>query len=413
MKQNKVVIVGAGISGLVAASVLEKQGISPIILESSDSVGGRVKTDVVDGYQLDHGFQVLLEAYPFAKKYLNYDLLHLQKLLPGAKIFLNGKASTIGDPTRALSLALPTLFAGVGSIADKRKILALNNELKSKTLAQIFLSKEITTQQYLEDFGFSSKIIERFFRPFFTGIFLENNLETSSRMFQFVYKMFGEGLATIPMEGIGAISKQLQENLKSTSFNFNTKVSRIEDGLLILENGLEIKSDYTIIAAPTATFTGDAAQAVRWKSCDTLYFEVERMFQKPIIGLVADFDALINNIFCHSSVETTSKGAKQLLSVTVVKSHNLNDLNLIKKVIEELKTYCDISVGKHIKTYQIKKALPVLHNTTNELSLKDISLYPTTFMAGDYLLNSSLNAAMYSGEFAANAVLQHIEIMKS
>lgn len=413
MEQKKVVIVGAGVSGLVAATVLEAQGIRPIILEASNSVGGRVKTDVVDGYQLDHGFQVLLEAYPFAQKYLDYTSLTLQKLLPGATIFLNGKATTIGDPSRALSLAIPTLFANVGSIADKKKVLSLNAEMKSKTLEQIFLSKETTTQQYLTDFGFSTKMIERFFRPFFTGIFLENKLETSSRMFQFVYKMFGEGLATIPKDGIEAISNQLKSKLVHTSFNFNTNVNRIEDKRIILDNGLEIETDYIIIAAPTATFTGDAAQAVRWKSCETLYFEVDSMYQKPLIGLIADADALINSIFCHTSVETTSKGNKRLLSVTVVKKHSFSELDLIKEVVLQLNTYCNITVTKHIKTYQIKKALPVLHNTTNELSVKDISLYPTTFMAGDYLLNSSLNAAMYSGEFAAKAVLQHIHKTKA
>ena len=115
-KDYKIHIVGAGISGLIAAKTLEENGYSPVIIEASDSVGGRVKTDIIDGYQLDHGFQVLLEAYPYAQKHLDYTRLDLQEFLPGALIFKQGNSQTIGDPFRALSLTIPTLTANVGSL---------------------------------------------------------------------------------------------------------------------------------------------------------------------------------------------------------------------------------------------------------------------------------------------------------
>ena len=118
----KIHIIGAGVAGLVAAIELEKSGYAPVILETSDSVGGRVKTDIIEGYQLDHGFQVLLEAYPMAKKYLDYKGLELQKLLPGAVIYRNGHAHKIGDPTRDFSFMWATLTASIGSMADKVKI---------------------------------------------------------------------------------------------------------------------------------------------------------------------------------------------------------------------------------------------------------------------------------------------------
>jgi phytoene dehydrogenase-like protein len=103
-------IIGAGISGLIAAQILENHGYHPTIIEASSTVGGRVKSDIVNGYTLDHGFQVLLTSYPAAKKYLDYKDLDLQKLLPGATLFKNGKSQTIGDPLRSLSLLFPTLL---------------------------------------------------------------------------------------------------------------------------------------------------------------------------------------------------------------------------------------------------------------------------------------------------------------
>jgi phytoene dehydrogenase-like protein len=223
-KEYKIHIVGAGISGLVAAKVLEDKGFEPIILEATDRVGGRVKTDVVNGYQLDHGFQVLLTAYPAAQKYLDYKALNLQRFLPGAAIFKKSKASIIGDPLRDISLLFPTLFSGIGSVKDKLKVLKLNHYLKKKSLEEIFNSKSQTTKSYLMDYGFSDEMIKQFFKPFFSGIFLETELETSSRMFEFVYKMFGEGDAAIPKAGIEAIPKQLCQNLKHSTFKFNTKV---------------------------------------------------------------------------------------------------------------------------------------------------------------------------------------------
>ncbi|MDA9882162.1 FAD-dependent oxidoreductase, partial [Crocinitomicaceae bacterium] len=103
-KDIKIYIIGGGVSGLIAAKVLEDNGFYPIIIEASDRVGGRVKTDIVDGYQLDHGFQVLLTSYPAATKYLDFEMLDLQFLLPGATIFKNQQQKIIGDPLRQLSL---------------------------------------------------------------------------------------------------------------------------------------------------------------------------------------------------------------------------------------------------------------------------------------------------------------------
>ena len=71
-------IIGAGVSGLVAAKVLEEKGYSPVVIEATGRVGGRVKTDIVEGYQLDRGFQVLLTAYPAIQKYIDMDALDLQ-----------------------------------------------------------------------------------------------------------------------------------------------------------------------------------------------------------------------------------------------------------------------------------------------------------------------------------------------
>ncbi len=406
-KSPSIHIIGGGISGLIAARVLEEHGLSAIIIEATDRLGGRVKTDVVDGYSLDHGFQVLLTAYPAAKKYLDFDALELQEFLPGSAIFKNGKQKIIGDPLRNLSLLIPTLFSGIGTVNDKLKILALNRRLRKKSIQNIFAEKEQTTRVYLENIGFSEAIITNFFTPFFSGIFLENKLDTSSRMFEFVYKMFGEGNAALPKDGIQAIPKQLFEKLKSTTFIFNTKVKSVENGSIKLESGETLKSNFTIIATQASGLVSNLKnQATLWKSCDTLYFEVaKREIKKPLIGLIAMHNALINNIFYHTSLQTSATATKELLSVTVVDKQNLTNKQLVTEVQKELKELCNIDSCTFIKQYNIPMALPNLQDIQYEMLPSETRLTETIFLAGDTQLNGSLNAAMIAGERAALEVI--------
>ena len=406
-KSPSIHIIGGGISGLIAARVLEEYGLSATIIEATDRLGGRVKTDVVDGYSLGHGFQVLLTAYPAAKKYLDFDALALQEFLPGSAIFKNGKQKIIGDPLRNLSLLLPTLFSGIGTVNDKIKILALNRRLKKKSIQNIFAEKEQTTHVYLENIGFSEAIITNFFTPFFSGIFLENKLDTSSRMFEFVYKMFGEGNAALPKDGIQAIPKQLFEKLKSTTIIFNTKVKSVENGSIILESGETLKSNFTIIATQASGLVSNLKnQATLWKSCDTLYFEVaKREIKKPLIGLIAMHNALINNIFYHTSLQTSATATKELLSVTVIDRQNLTNKQLVTEVQKELKELCNIDFCTFIKQYNIPMALPNLQDIQYEMLPSETRLTETIFLAGDTQLNGSLNAAMIAGERAALEVI--------
>ncbi|TVZ14332.1 NAD(P)/FAD-dependent oxidoreductase [Maribacter sp. MAR_2009_72] len=411
-KQNyKIHIVGAGVSGLIAARVLEQNGFSPIILEATERVGGRVKTDVINGYQLDRGFQVLLTAYPAAKKYLNFNSLELQRILPGASIFKNKKQHIIGDPLRDLSLLFSTLFANIGTVTDKLKILRLNTTLKNTSLSEIFATKEQSTLAYLKNFGFSDGMIRDFFKPFFSGIFLEDQLETSSRMFQFVYKMFGEGDVAVPKGGMEEIPKQLVRQLQNTSIQYNTAVASINEKEILLANGTTLESDFTIVATEPSQFISNLKnQATEWHSCDTLYFETDtRKINKKLIGLLPETDSLINNIFYPTSLETKTSGTKELLSVTVVNNKGVTGKELVNRVQEELSKYCGITSCALLKHYHIPMSLPKLSELQYEVRPSETRLTETIYLAGDVQLNGSLNAAMLAGESAALGVLENLE----
>lgn len=400
--EAKVYIVGAGISGLIAATELEALGYKPVILESDSAVGGRVQTDLIDGYQLDRGFQVLLEAYPKAIKYLDYDALELQSLDSGALLFENGTSKPFGDPLRDSRFLLPMTFSSDATLGDKWKSYQLNKRLQSTELTDIFQQEEVTTFEHLKRLGFSDLIINRFFRPFFSGIYLEPDLVTSNRMFEFVFKMFGAGRAMIPKGGIGAIANQLADKLNQTTIRLNCKVQRVTNDAIYLENGEQIITDFTIIASNPDKLLNNYATNLRWKRCDSLYFTVSgRTIKEPIIGLSTQYDSLVNNIFYPTSIETSSRGSDELLSVTVVKDHELDLDELVSKVQEELKEEFGISQATFLKHYSIDHALPELQNIQYQSGSGESLLTERIAIAGDHQLNASLNAAMASGETAA------------
>ena len=401
------IIIGAGVAGLVAAIELEKAGYTPTILEATDRVGGRVKSDDLNDFPADHGFHVLLTEYPEAQHYLDYEKLDLINFLPGSVIFKNGKMEKIGDPMRDVSFLWPTTFADVGSVNDKRLILQLSLALKKKSIEEIFAEPEVTTLAYLKDYGFSDEMIGDFFQPFFAGIYLEEDLVTSSRMFEFVYKMFGNGFAAIPRKGMQAIPDQLANQLTRTTIRFKSIVNRIEDHQVYLESGEVLMAEQIIIATdPSPFFIKKDLKPTQWKSCYNLYFQTAKsVLEDPIIGLLPGKETMVNNFhYLDDLYGSRDEENTAILSVTVVKDHDLSAADMVQQVKTELAAHCKIEAGELLKIFHIKKALPQVTDLKYKSSVDMISPYDGIYFCGDYLANSSLNAAMASGRVVAELV---------
>jgi protoporphyrinogen oxidase len=297
------------------------------------------------------------------------------------------------------------MMASIGSLGDKLKILKLATKLKKKSIEAIFSTPETSTLNYLQDFGFSEKIIHNFFQPFFAGIYLEENLNTSSRLFEFIYKMFGTGYATIPRKGMQAIPDQLAAQLSNTVIRLNTAVKQIDQKTIKLDNGESIEADQIIIATDLGhLLTSHKRQKTAWKSCYNIYLESEKsVFNEAIIGLLPNKELLVNNFHFLNDV---FEGDKDILSVTVVKPHSLTDEQMIKKVKKELLDYCNIKTKELVKLYHIKKALPDLDQLSYIPAVDDLFIAPGMYCCGDQLANGSLNAAMASGRLAAEQIIQ-------
>ncbi|NND31727.1 MAG: NAD(P)-binding protein [Saprospiraceae bacterium] len=400
-------IIGAGISGLICAWELEQKGFSPIIIEKNPDVGGRLQTVSVGDYALDRGFQVLLTAYPAVKRYLDLDALKLKNFLAGAAIRKNKVLFQLADPLRHPALWKKTLDFPFATSRDKLLIIKLVLTLRLKTVRSIFGSREVKTLDYLSSYGFSQQFIQSFFLPFFSGIFLENKLETSSRMFEFVLKMFIEGNATVPSGGIQQIPLQLKSRLKNTSFLFNTTVSTIAERVIKLIDQRQLATDYLVIATDPAKILPDypTSQPIEWQHCQNLYFKVGRpIFTEPLLGLIADEDSLINNFHFINSGEASS-----IISVTIVKTHRLEYPELVRKVKEEISELCPGRPPELIESFNIDHALPIHSAVEYAPVATKIRIANWVFLAGDHMANPSLNGAMESGKAAADLLYKVIK----
>lgn len=409
MEDQKIYIIGAGISGLVAAIELEKAGFTPVILESSGEIGGRMKTDSLDGFLLDHGFQVINTAYPEAKKYLDYGQLHLKMFDPGAVIFDKTESYIITDPLRNPLKFVGMAFSKVGTFLDKVKMFTLTQELKKKSNEEIFNEPSFPTLQYLKNYGFSDLVITNFFKPFFRGIFLEKHLNTSSRMFEFIFKMFALGNAAVPAKGMGEIPKMLRMQHSKTQIFFNSPVKQVVGKSIHLDNGDIIEADRIIIATqPDRVMPQLQGQFPPAQKVINLYFSLQRSFMaRPMIGLLAGEGYLVNNlVFMDDVSDVYSPKDRSLLSVTVLET-TLPENDLIKAVQAELELISGVKADyfKFIKSYYINYALPAVDDLKYSIPISECKITDHVYLAGDYLLNGSINAAMTSGRIAAEAVI--------
>ncbi|PKH66669.1 FAD-dependent oxidoreductase [Flavobacterium sp. ALD4] len=407
-----ITIIGAGISGLSVGLHLHREGFSVKIIESSDRAGGRIKTDIVDGFRLDRGFQVLLTSYPEAKMLLDYEALQLKTFLPGATVLYDGGQFEIADPFRRPSALLATVFAPVGSLKDKINTFVLKQKLIRKSIKGIFLQEQKSSLEQLKSYGFSSKMIDRFFKPFFSGIFLENKLETPNRMFDFVMKMFSEGDAALPALGMEEIPKQLASQLPADTFLYNTKVVDIRENSIFTSTGAEIKSDIIILATEANELVSKLKSNVetQYRSVTNVYFQttIAPSNKAVVILNASEKEKVVNNLTVMTNVSSAyAPAGKVLISVSCNGILDFEGEELAEKIKEELEPWFGKQVEdwSHLKTYKVKYALPNLTVLKDDLTVTDMKINDNLYCCGDHLLNGSINAAMKSGRLLADLII--------
>ncbi|CAN0391727.1 unnamed protein product [Pylaiella littoralis] len=463
----EVAIIGAGVAGLVCARILTRGGFSVRLLEASDGVGGRVRTDEVEGFLLDRGFQVFIEAYPEPTRQLNYKKLDLQKFDPGAVVRYNGGFHLVSDPIRKPGDILDALAAPVGTLVDKIRVGLHRIAIVFQKDEDIFAAPEETTYDFLTAaLGLSGSMVERFFAPFYQGIFLSPLEEQSSLLFNFVFKMFSVGSASLPAGGMGEVPKQIAADLPEGCLLLNTKVTAMtkieeeddsdeagEEALLpsgsfdgtprvrlTLEDGSELLAQAAVVAteAPAAAFLlgegvalGGGASPSTGRSSTCLYFAIDgpAPVGGPILVLNGEGDKSsgpVNNVvFLEQTAPSYAPEGKSLASVTVVGNPDCSDSELEVKVRSQLTEWFDTQNGggaevksglptrgadvakwKHLRTYRVPYAQPAQTPPVRDEGFygRKVQVEDAIFVCGDHRATPTLDGAMKSGVLAGEAV---------
>lgn len=410
MPSHRVVVVGAGVAGLSCALELAAAGTECTVLEASDGVGGRVRTDVVDGFRLDRGFQVVLTSYPELSRLGDLESLRLRRFAAGALIRRDGRFRVLADPWRRPLAAIASLLGGTVSVADAIRIARLRRRVARPR--EVPRDGELTAAERLREEGFSERVIESFFRPFFGGVFLDPELETSERQLELVFRRFAAGHAAVPALGMGELPGRLAGRLPEGSIRTGAEVVEVTATAVRTADGERHEGDAVVLAADGAAahrLAGEV-EGPRWRGVTCLYFDADAPpVRGPWLVLGGEGRGPVNNLAVLSEVAPGyAPPGRALVSVTVLGVPAVGDEELAVEVLDELASWFGPGVAswRRLRTYRIERALPDQSPPT--APPRPPRLSSGVYLCGDHVADASTNGAMASGRRAARAVLDEL-----
>jgi len=414
-----VVIVGAGLAGLACARELQRAGIYYLLLDASDRPGGRLKTDIVEGFRLDRGFQVLFTAYPNADEVVDFDTLELGTFEKGAGIYDGGQTVYLA-PKASFFDRLKLLKTHILSLHDLKLLMAWGQKADAMSMAEISRLNDETAHDALRHFGFSDDFIRKFARPFYGSVFADDELKTSKRQLEFVTKMIAEGQTGLPKDGMEAIPRQMAAELHRYLFRMGSRVSELvyKDGYV---SGVRLDTSETIEAAAVVVAT-EADEASRltglstvegYNSSTTVYFETP-VACAPTASIVLNgtgHGRVLEVVPVSQAQPSYAPPGRHLAAATMVGEAPEDDATLAKLVQDEVAPWFPQgNVGRwhflgayRVRYHQMLQTPGVLarlpQNTTER---------PGLYFAGEFTENASIDGAIRSGVSCGQALVSDL-----
>jgi phytoene dehydrogenase-like protein len=415
MSQLDVVVIGAGLAGLAAARRVAKTGRTVLILERADAVGGRVRTDVVDGVRMDRGFQLYNPAYPEGRRVLDHDALDLRSFVPGVAVRVGDAVCHVADPFREPRSAISSLLAPVGSIRGKVAFAAYATACATLPVSRLLQRPDISARQALRHAGVDARLLEHLITPFLGGVFLEDALTTSRHFMDLVLRSFVRGTPSVPALGMQQIPEQLAASLPAGAVRLNEEVTNITDsdsGVHITTNTQEYRARTAIVATDLRSTTGLVeGVAARQMNDVTTWYHLAPMGDQLTRGrpwLVIDAERrgpVINSaVMTHAAPEYAP--GRTLVSSSSLGIHPSTENERAVRTHLSLMHGTDTSAWELVGTYVVAEALPSM---ATPLSLRmDPRVGESLFVSGDHRETASIQGALVAGRRSADAVLTHL-----
>lgn len=383
---KKVVVIGAGLAGLSAAITLENEGVSVTVLESSDRPGGRVSSDVIDGFICDRGFQLINANYPEIKRLGLIKDINFISASSVIEVARDERRIRIGDPRSAL---LSAFNSETGSILEKFGLV--------KYL--LFRKPAASVGQELKNNGLG-KTYERVLRPFLTGVFLADPLLVSAEYGRTAIKHFVGGNSGLPVGGVKVFSEALASRV--SDIRYGVQVNSVKKNTVKTSKG-NFEADAIIVAtdATTAAQLLDLTEVPQLVGCTTWYHSTKESptTSKSLIVDSQNRGPVVNTMVISNMMPDYAPVGKNLISST----------SIIPTTESEVRRHLSVMYGtdtrnwKLVAKYEIPSALPLSGLETKLASGAHVK--DSIFIAGDYKSSPSQNGALLSGRLAALSVL--------
>jgi len=409
---SDVVVIGAGASGLVCALDLVRAGVDCTVVEASDGVGGRVRTDEVDGFLLDRGFQILLTAYPEVRRRLDLDALDLRAFSPGAVVRVGDRLVEVADPRRRPGKALATLSAPIGSFVDRLRLARLVVDVVSTPVRDLLRRPDLSTRARLEGCGFTPRMVDLFWRPLFAGIQLDPDLEVSSRRFDVILRMLAVGPTAVPAAGMGAVTAQLADGLPAGTVQFDARVERLDGSSVVLADGPTLRPRAVVIATegPEAhRLAGDGVPDPGSRAAACCWYAGS---EPPLAGRALALDGTgvgpARNVAVLSNVAPSYAPTGRSLVAAAVPGPDALDPGLTDRVTDQLARWFGSTTAdwEHLRTDVVPHGQPA--QAPPFAPRQRVDLGGGRFVCGDHRDTASLQGAMFSGGRTAAAVAAYL-----
>ena len=404
-KSPPVLIIGAGMAGLTCAVTLHRANIPFLIFDRGNEVGGRVRTDEVDGYRLDRGFQVLLTAYPEAQRFLDYEKLELQACYPGSKVWFENRFHRVADPFRHPMDGVKSLLTPIGTLADKLRV----GMMRMGLLSSRSMPDNCSTINALGNMGFGHSMIDRFWKPFMRGVFLENELSTTIRKFEETFRFFSKGDTVLPQNGIGEIPHQLAGQIPNDHILLETEISKVGSNSVESSDGTKWEGTAVVLATEdyhANQLLGLGKEQAEWNSVDCLYFSLsidDLPSDEPILYLDGTGNGPINNLTFVSTLCDCAPMGRALASVSVIGQKEMGMEEIAKQAKNQLTEWFGKKAEgwKYLKGYRIHQAVPSSRTPPSpKPALTEV------YRCGDYFGLPSIDSAMKSGRLTAEHIIR-------
>jgi phytoene dehydrogenase-like protein len=402
------VIVGGGLAGLAAARRLDRAGVDWLLVEASDRLGGRVATDVIDGWRLDRGFQVLNTAYPRVPALVDVDALDMRYFTSGVLVRRGGTLHRLENPLREPLTAAQTLSSGVGTLTDRLKFGALATRCATYPPARLLGAPEMTTQEALRQAGLSYRLIEEVLRPFLSGVFADRSLETSSHVLAMVLRSFARGRIGVPAAGMAALPAALAGPLPYPQLLIGARTLSVGPGTVITEGG-EIRCRAVIVATDPVTASALLPGLPRpeMRGLTTFYFGADRApIDEPTLLLDGDRREIVaNSVVLSNAAPEYAPAGKSLIAASVVGVSAPSGASEAVVRVELARMYgVPTDDWALIDVVPVPQALPAAPVPQGNLR-RPVDLGDGLFVAGDHRDSPSIQGALAGGWRTAGAVL--------